>query len=132
MVNQKQTQPSTQKKQNGHKPKLSAKTFYKRVIFSILIAFSLLLVSLGIGMLGYHFIEELPWIDSFLNAAMILSGEGPVAIMQTTNGKLFAGFYALYSGAAFLVSIAVVLAPLLHHFVHQFHLDALGDQGKIK
>ena len=84
---------------------------------------SIVLVSLGIGMAGYHGFEKLSWLDAFLNAAMILSGMGPVAPIQTTGGKLFAGCYALFSGLALITTVAVVFAPLFHRFLHKFHLD---------
>ena len=75
------------------------------------------------GSAGYHVYGALPWIDALLNAAMILTGMGPVNAMQTDSGKLFSTFYALYSGIAFLSIIAVILAPLLHRLLHHFHLD---------
>jgi hypothetical protein len=74
-------------------------------------------------MAGYHFLEKLPWLDAFLNASMILSGMGPVATIQTSPGKLFAGCYALFSGFALITSIGVVFAPVFHRFLHRFHLD---------
>ncbi len=79
---------------------------------------------------GYHGFERLPWLDAFLNAAMILSGMGPVAPIQTVAGKLFAGFYALFSGFALLTSAAVVFAPVFHRFLHKFHLEAESDEKK--
>src|ERR1035438_1270337 len=106
------------------KPLLPLPAFYARVARSLALAFAIVLVSLGIGMTGYHVFENLPWLDAFLNAAMILSGMGPVAPMQTTDGKLFAGCYALYSGLALITTLAVIIAPLFHRFLHKFHLDA--------
>jgi len=81
------------------------------------------LVSLFLGMGGYHFLERLSWLDSFLNASMILSGMGPVAQVQTSAGKLFAGCYALFSGLALFTAIAAVFAPIFHRFLHKFHLE---------
>src|SRR5438309_1700185 len=78
-------------------PVLPGKDFAVRVARSIGVALTLTAISLFIGMCGYHFLEGLPWIDSFLNAAMILGGMGPVDTVKTFGGKLFAGFYALYS-----------------------------------
>ena len=86
---------------------------------SVLIAFAL-----GLGMAGYHFLENLSWLDAFTNAAMILSGMGPLAPLQTTAGKIFAGCYALFSGLAFLTSVGVVFAPVFHRFLHKFHLES--------
>jgi hypothetical protein len=85
-----------------------------------------LAVALGIGMLGYHHLERMQWIDAFANAAMILSGMGPLAPLQTESGKLFAGLYALFSGLVFIAVAGLVLAPALHRLLHRFHL---GDDG---
>ena len=80
-------------------------------------------ISLFLGMLGYHFAENMPWLDAFLNAAMLLSGMGPISAPQTVGGKLFAGVYALYSGFAVLVGAAIIFAPIVHRALHRFHLD---------
>ena len=101
--------------------------FLLRLWRNFLGAFAFLIFSLGIGTLGYHFIGDVPWIDAMLNAAMILTGMGPVDKMETTAGKLFATFYALYSGVAFLTMVAVMLAPLYHRLLHHFHLDTEDD-----
>jgi len=79
--------------------------------------------SLAIGMSGYAWTESLGWLDAFLNAAMILSGMGPVNVPQTVAGKLFAGFYALYSGFAVLAIAAVMFAPVIHRVLHRFHIE---------
>ena len=88
-------------------------------------AFAGLLVagSLFIGICGYHFIASLGWVDALLNAAMILTGMGQVDPMTTTAAKLFAAAYALFSGVAFLTIVAVLLAPLVHRFLHRLHLE---------
>ena len=106
------------------KPLLPRRAFYLRMARSLALALAIVMVSLGIGMAGYHGFEGLSWLDAFLNAAMILSGMGPVAPMQTTGGKLFAGCYALFSGLALITTLAVIVAPLFHRFLHKFHLDA--------
>ena len=80
-------------------------------------------VSLLLGMAGYHYLEGMRWLDAFVNAAMILSGMGPVGPLQTSAGKLFAGFYALYSGLALITSSGVMFAPVFHRFLHKFHLE---------
>lgn len=85
--------------------------------------------ALGLGVFGYHFLEELPWIDSLLNASMILGGMGPVDAVKTAGGKLFASFCALFSGIAFLVAAGVFFAPALHRVLHRFHLE-LEDEGR--
>ena len=80
-----------------------------------------MILSLGIGMVGYAYFEHLDWLDAFLNSAMLLGGMGPVNNPETAGGKLFAGLYALYSGLVFLVTVGVVLAPVLHRLMHVFH-----------
>ena len=84
-------------------------------------ALTFVALSLFIGMAGYHYLEQLPWLDAFLDASMILGGMGPVRPPETPGGKLFAGLYALYSGLVFLVTAGVLLAPVLHRAMHKFH-----------
>ena len=84
--------------------------------------------SLALGVCGYHFIEGLPWIDALLNASMILGGMGPVDPLRTAGGKLFASFYALYSGLAIISIAGLLIAPLVHRFLHKFHIE--GRQKK--
>ena len=86
--------------------------------------------TLGIGMAIYHFVEGLPWADSFLNAAMLLGGMGPVNPLHTTAGKWLAGLYALFAGIVFLVLAGVMLAPIIHHVLHKFHLEAGKEDSK--
>jgi hypothetical protein len=83
----------------------------------------LLGVSLGIGVLGYHFINNLPWIDALLNASMILTGMGPIDPMKNDAAKLFASFYSIFSGVVFLSTVAVFLSPVAHRFLHKLHVD---------
>ena len=90
---------------------------------SAALAGALIAFSLGLGMAGYHWIAGLGWVDALLNAAMILTGMGPVDPMRTTAAKLFASAYAIFSGVAFLTSVGVLLAPLAHRFLHHFHLE---------
>jgi len=82
-----------------------------------------LTISLAAGTVGYHVTGRLPWVDSLENASMILGGMGPVDLMTTTAGKLFASFYALYSGVVFLVVAGLLFVPVLHRLLHHFHLD---------
>lgn len=84
---------------------------------------SLVLLAVWLGAAGYHFLDGLPWLDAVLNAAMILTGMGPVSPISTPAAKLFATFYALFSGVFFLTMVAVLLAPAVHHFLHRFHLE---------
>ena len=81
----------------------------------------LIAASLAIGMIGYHELERLNWIDAFLNAAMLLGGMGPVAVPTTTGGKLFAGLYALYCGLVLILVAGILLAPVAHRILHKFH-----------
>jgi hypothetical protein len=97
--------------------------FLGRVGFSFLLALGLAVSALLIGTLGYHFIAGLDWLDAELNAAMILTGMGPVDEMRTPASKIFASVYALFSGVVFLTSVGIVLAPVFHRVVHRFHLD---------
>jgi hypothetical protein len=109
-------------------PLLSRRLFYRRLARSIALALTIILVSLALGMAGYHIFEKLPWLDAFVNAAMILSGMGPLAPLQTAAGKLFAGCYALFSGLAFITTIGVVFAPVFHRFLHEFHLETEPEE----
>jgi hypothetical protein len=104
-------------------PLLPRREYFARFARSLGLGLSIIAVCLGIGMVGYHGLEKLSWIDAFLNAAMILSGMGPVATLQTTAGKLFAGCYALFSGLALISIIALIMAPVVLRFLHKFHLD---------
>lgn len=97
--------------------------FLRRMMWHGLVAGSLLLAALAIGVLGYHLIERLSWVDSILNASMILGGMGPVDRMESTGGKLFASGYALFSGVAFLATVGILIAPLAHRLLHRLHLD---------
>lgn len=90
----------------------------------LLSATLLLVFGLGIGMVGYHELEGLDWLDAFLNAAMILGGMGPVNPLHTDAGKLFAGMYALFSGLVFLVAASLFLSPSVHRLLHKFHFEA--------
>jgi hypothetical protein len=105
------------------KPLLPRPQFYVRLARCAALALLLVAVALGVGMAGYHSFEPMSWVDAFVNAAMILSGMGPVSTLQTDGGKIFAGCYALFSGLAFITSIGVVFAPLFHRFLHKFHLE---------
>jgi len=109
------------------KPLPPRDVFFRRLIASAAVGLGLVAVSLAVGMAGYHGYEGLPWIDAFLNASMILSGMGPLLSPVTTGGKLFAGFYALYSGLAVLVIAGVIFAPVVHRFLHRFHMEAEDD-----
>jgi len=110
-------------------PPVPRSVFLRRVAGHLGVACALMAGSLWAGMLGYRHYEHLSWIDAFLNAAMLLGGMGPVESPATKGGKIFAGCYALYAGLFFLVTAGIVLAPVAHRLLHQFHWDADGDAG---
>jgi len=113
--------------ENRTKPLLSRQKFYHRLARSAVLALSVVVGSLLVGMAGYHIFENMSWVDAFANASMILSGMGPLGELKTTGGKIFAGCYALFSGVAFLTSVGVVFAPIFHRFLHKFHLESAKD-----
>lgn len=118
--------------ENKQQPLLAPREFLIRQIRFTLVALGLVAFSLALGMAGYHFFENLSWLDSLVNASMLLGGMGPVNPLQTTAGKLFASFYALYSGLIFLVVAGVLFAPAFHRILHSFHLDAEDDEDADK
>lgn len=104
-------------------PVISSRDFLFRLVQSGLIASALIAASLFAGMVGYHFFEQLSWLDSFLNASMLLGGMGPVTMPLTEAGKLFAGLYALYSGLFVIFVAGLILAPIAHRILHRFHME---------
>ena len=104
-------------------PLASKATYYKRVLWSLFLATIILTVSLFIGILGYHFSDDISWIDSLHNASMILSGMGPVVTINSDAGKWFSSFYALFSGVVFITNIGLILAPALHRLIHSLHVE---------
>jgi hypothetical protein len=110
-------------------PLLPRKHFVRRVIITTLLGLGALSVWVFVGMFGYHFLARLPWVDSFLNAAMIVGGMGPVDLLQNSPAKVFAGFYAILSGVIFLSVFGFLVAPVFHRFLHRFHLDG-DDKNK--
>jgi len=108
----------------ARKPQLlPRREFIRRLGWSVAAGGVLILFSLTIGMIGYHLIGGLPWVDAFLDASMILSGMGPVSELHTDRAKLFAGCYAIYCGIALIGTTGVILAPLIHRALHKFHLE---------
>lgn len=99
------------------------KTFYQRVLKHILIASAVMIVCLAMGILGYHYTANIPWLDAVHNASMILSGMGPVVEIKTVLGKWFSSFYALFSGVVFITNIGIILAPALHRIFHRLHVE---------
>lgn len=105
-------------------PVIPPHQFIIRLIHSGIIALALIAASLSIGMVGYHSLEGLSWIDAFLNASMLLGGMGPVNTPATFGGKLFAGLYALYCGLAVILVAGLILAPVAHRVLHRFHMES--------
>ena len=111
------------------RPLPSRAVFLAHVARNFAIGSGIIALSLGIGVFGYHSLAGMSWLDALLNAAMILTGMGPVDAITTTGGKLFATFYALFSGIAFLSVVAVLIAPVVHRFLHRFHLDMAAGEA---
>ena len=109
---------------------LPRRKFIRRLLKYASIAVGLVLVSLVIGMAGYHLFEGLSWVDSFLNAAMLMGGMGPVNAFQTDSGKIFAGVYALYCGMILLIAVGIFAVPVVHRFLHHFHLESEKKQDQ--
>jgi hypothetical protein len=105
------------------KPLISRKEYFLRQIYYFILSLGLILFSLALGTLGYHYSANLGWLDSFYNTSMILTGMGPVNIITNESGKWFASFYALYSGVAFLTTAGVLLSPLIHRILHILHAE---------
>jgi hypothetical protein len=101
--------------------------FARRMLRYGLVTAGIILSSLIMGMFGYHYLESLSWIDSLLNASMILGGMGPVNTLQTDAGKIFAALYALYSGIILLASVGILVTPIFHRSMHHFHLELEDD-----
>jgi hypothetical protein len=114
--------------ESRHEPLLTRVAFLRRLAVSLGAASLLVGVSLLGGMAGYHYLEGEGWTDAFVDAAMILSGMGPMGRLSTNPGKLFAGCYALYSGLALIVATGLIIAPVLHRLFHRFHLDGATEE----
>lgn len=106
---------------------LPMNVFFMRVFWYSVFGLAFLGFSLGLGAVGYHLTAGLGWVDAFLNASMILTGMGPVDKLETDGAKIFASYYAIYSGVSFLTFCGVLFTPFYHRFMHKFHLD-LGER----
>jgi hypothetical protein len=102
-------------------PIATTATFYQRILKNILIALFIMAVCLAIGVAGYHYTDNIPWIDAVHNASMILSGMGPVVEIKSEGGKLFSSAYALFSGVVFLSIVGFILAPAIHRIFHRLN-----------
>jgi hypothetical protein len=105
-------------------PLLPMRQFVYRFFLHALLALAVISLALGIGIVGYHRLDRLSWLDSFLNASMILGGMGPVDELHSSEAKLFAGFYALFAGLGFIVFVGILILPFAHRFLHILHLDS--------
>jgi hypothetical protein len=108
-------------------PLLSRRDFAVRLARHGGVSLALIFGSLLLGAAGYHVTEGLSWLDAVLNAAMILTGMGPVSPLRHASGKIFASFYALYSGVAFLAIAGLLVAPVAHRLLHHLHLEETED-----
>ena len=109
-------------------PLLNRRAFLGRMAKSFGVAMVFIVVSLFVGMAGYHWLEGLTWIDAYVNAAMILSGMGPLDPPKTASGKFFAGTYALYSGLAVILAAGIFFTPVVHRLLHRFHLEEVEEK----
>jgi len=110
--------------ESRREPLAPRERYRQRLLKSSLVAGGVIGVSLAIGILGYHYLGGIEsWVDCLYSASMILGGMGPVADLKTNGGKVFASFYALYSGVALLTSVGVLIAPALHRALHRFHIE---------
>lgn len=105
------------------KPLAPARVYYKRLYTNLLIAFVVIATWLLVGLFGYHYFAGIRWLDALHNASMILSGMGPVVIIESVGGKWFSSLYAILSGVIFITNIGVIIAPVVHRFFHKFHLE---------
>lgn len=99
------------------------KHYTNKILRSSIAGILVIVISLLIGIVGYHHFFKLNWVDSLYNASMILTGMGPVDRADNDAGKVFASFYAVYSGVTFLTSVAIILSPVVHRFLHKLKLD---------
>jgi TRAP-type C4-dicarboxylate transport system permease small subunit len=112
-----------------HEPVLSRAAFARRVARFLLLDLIIIMAALLLGIFGYHYFEDLGWVDATLNASMILGGMGPVNPLHTTAGKLFASFYALFSGLLFIGLAGLLFTPFAHRLLHQFHIAPGEDEN---
>jgi hypothetical protein len=115
--------------EHHHEPLLPRTAYLRRVLRGLGAGLVIIAGSLGIGVIGYHYTETMPWLDALVSASMILFGEGPVQALQTSAGKWFASVYAMFSGVAFITIVGVIFVPVCHRFLHKFHLEVEDDGG---
>jgi hypothetical protein len=118
--------------EHRHEPLLPLRAFALRVARSLALALAIIAFALGAGVLGYHYLAGFAWVDSLLNASMILSGMGPVGDFKNDTGKVFASFYALFSGLVFITIAGIIVAPVAHRLLHWFHIEEETRRRKVK
>ncbi len=117
--------------ENKEQPLAPVKVYYSRLLRNLLIATGILSFCLLLGIFGYHYTADIPWIDALHNASMILSGMGPVVTINNFSGKVFSSAYALFSGVVFITNIGFILAPAIHRLFHKLHMDyGLDEDGQ--
>jgi hypothetical protein len=109
--------------ESRYEPILPTRVFIRRLLKCLALALAIVVLALGIGVAGYHFLAGLRWIDALLNASMILTGMGPVDVLRSDAAKIFASFYALFSGVVFISLMGLLLSPIAHRVLHKFHLS---------
>jgi hypothetical protein len=114
--------------EHRHEPLLPREHFFRRLARHGALAFGIVCGALALGVIGYHEFAGFSWLDALLDASMILSGMGPVNELRTIAGKLFASFYALFSGVVFITTVGVLFAPVIHRFLHKFHLEEESER----
>jgi hypothetical protein len=119
--------PSVTRFERRGQPIAPRRKFVVRMLVAIGMWMILTFVGLAIGIAGYASFEGMSFVDAFVNAAMILSGMGPVGELKTTAGKVFAGSYAIFSGLIIVIATGVVLAPIFHRVLHRFHVETTRD-----
>ncbi|HZK64188.1 MAG TPA: hypothetical protein VFC34_08590 [Puia sp.] len=112
-----------------NQPLAPLSVFRRRIRKSLFIGICILFLCLLIGVLGYHYTADIPWLDSLHNASMILSGMGPVVEIKSIAGKWFSSFYALFSGIIFITNIGFMLGPAVHRFFHRMHVPGERDKS---
>ncbi len=114
-------------RRHRHAPLPSRRVLFRRIGRHAMLGSALIVGSLAIGVVGYHLTAGLGWLDSLLNASMILTGMGPVDALRSDGAKIFASLYAIFSGVAFLSIVGVLMAPVVHRFLHRFHIELAGE-----
>jgi hypothetical protein len=110
--------------EHAHQPLAPRRVFLRRLVQHGGLALAVVVLSIGVGMAGYHVLGRQPWLDAFVNACMLLGGMGQVRDVETFGGKVFAGLFALYAGLVFIAISGLFLAPVIHRVVHKFHLGS--------